>query len=896
MEKEKIMKHLLTILFVFVGLGASAQFKNNNEPIFNANNYGAQGDAIRKVTGSSNSNTTFTCLDCVFTQSDIGKIIQIDSVGASHAALNTTISAVGSSTSITLGAATSFTRTGTVHFVYGTESGPGIQKAINAWDAAGRGKVVLPDGFYVTNQALVTSDNKGNNPNSVFFIPGHNYPDSTRGHLIIEGGSNIIYPSDYAFAGPNYNSVQVTGTIIKSFLTSGSGSQPAIVGSIGNGTTYNFVDVEMKNLTFEVSTNSGSIPPQISGINFKNIDHVTLKRVVTCLDVSNLVSSNPNGVESAGMMVSNLSNLGENIIEDCWSSGFKYAFIYSEHTTVISAYSFCSTYAHVIPICNYTVTGTMLFHACVHGIYFPTATTMGYNAGTAYVDIKAESEIDAAAQIGTFWYNTVDQVTDVNGLGVGIIKMVNQNPLSAGPLAPIVSTSGINLIITPWLVLPLGQNITGVSETDIQQNATYNTVVPQYQYRAFGRAMQIQLFDGSMSVNTFPGVGSAIGGVLPLGIRGIIYTDSTGTLNTGTQTPVPSAQFQVFSTTKGMLPPKVTTTQMNAISSPVDGLHIYNTTTHAPYWYENGAWQGIGQGPFSVTAGTIASGASGFSTTATMPTTLSGFTAANKFTVTGAGSSSQLNEAMYVSYAAGYTGASSSIGLEVDQANASTGNNLQWNTSITNPLANLGANYFAFGTTAGANIGSWMESLNGILNVGGFGKAAAAINSGTNIGLIGQGRNTGTTPIEIGGYFTLGNAAPTYASAAVVADNADQSVPVALFRVNGVTKAQIDATGNYVSSTAQSHGLVDVSGTGTYSALGTDYTIQFTGTTATLAYPTLNLVNGRHLNIVNNASGSVTIPSTKSGNASTITTLTTGQRAQVEYDLTNTTWIIVSLN
>ena len=95
---------------------------------------------------------------------------------------------------------------------------------------------------------------------------------------------------------------------------------------------------------------------------------------------------------------------------------------------------------------------------------------------------------------------------------------------------------------------------------------------------------------------------------------------------------------------------------------------------------------------------------------------------------------------------------------------------------------------------------------------------------------------------------------------------------------------------------ANSHGHVNVSGTGTYSALGTDYTIEFTGTTATLAYPTVNLVNGRQLNIVNYGSGSLTIPSTKSGNAATITTLTTNQRAIVEYDLANTTWIIVSLN
>lgn len=96
---------------------------------------------------------------------------------------------------------------------------------------------------------------------------------------------------------------------------------------------------------------------------------------------------------------------------------------------------------------------------------------------------------------------------------------------------------------------------------------------------------------------------------------------------------------------------------------------------------------------------------------------------------------------------------------------------------------------------------------------------------------------------------------------------------------------------NVLATGAQSNGHVNVSGTGTYSALGTDYTIEFTGTTATLAYPTLNLVNGRHLVILNYGSGALTIPSTKTGNASTITTLASNGILDVEYDLVNTTWV-----
>ena len=47
----------------------------------------------------------------------------------------------------------------------------------------------------------------------------------------------------------------------------------------------------------------------------------------------------------------------------------------------------------------------------------------------------------------------------------------------------------------------------------------------------------------------------------------------------GTNTPDPSAKLDVSSTTKGLLLPRLTTTQVNAISNPAAGLLVYNTTT-----------------------------------------------------------------------------------------------------------------------------------------------------------------------------------------------------------------------------------------------------------------------------------------------------------------------------
>jgi hypothetical protein len=49
-----------------------------------------------------------------------------------------------------------------------------------------------------------------------------------------------------------------------------------------------------------------------------------------------------------------------------------------------------------------------------------------------------------------------------------------------------------------------------------------------------------------------------------------------------------SAVFEAASTTKGMLMPRLTTAQMNAISSPANGLMIYNTTDNCTYIFRSG--------------------------------------------------------------------------------------------------------------------------------------------------------------------------------------------------------------------------------------------------------------------------------------------------------------------
>ncbi len=58
----------------------------------------------------------------------------------------------------------------------------------------------------------------------------------------------------------------------------------------------------------------------------------------------------------------------------------------------------------------------------------------------------------------------------------------------------------------------------------------------------------------------------------------------------GTSTPQSSAALDVNSTSKGFLYPRMTNTQMLAISSPATGLQVFNTDANALYYYDGSQW------------------------------------------------------------------------------------------------------------------------------------------------------------------------------------------------------------------------------------------------------------------------------------------------------------------
>jgi hypothetical protein len=61
-------------------------------------------------------------------------------------------------------------------------------------------------------------------------------------------------------------------------------------------------------------------------------------------------------------------------------------------------------------------------------------------------------------------------------------------------------------------------------------------------------------------------------------------------INTDNSTPANSAMLDVKSTSKGFLPPRMTTSQRDLINSPVAGLTIYNTTKNCNETYNGSSW------------------------------------------------------------------------------------------------------------------------------------------------------------------------------------------------------------------------------------------------------------------------------------------------------------------
>ncbi len=76
-------------------------------------------------------------------------------------------------------------------------------------------------------------------------------------------------------------------------------------------------------------------------------------------------------------------------------------------------------------------------------------------------------------------------------------------------------------------------------------------------------------------------------------------------INTDGSQPDNSAMLQVKSTTKGFLPPQMTTAQRDAIANPAEGLVIYNIECKDVQYFNGAGWVPLGNTNTAIAPGTI---------------------------------------------------------------------------------------------------------------------------------------------------------------------------------------------------------------------------------------------------------------------------------------------------
>jgi hypothetical protein len=227
---------------------------------------------------------------------------------------------------------------------------------------------------------------------------------------------------------------------------------------------------------------------------------------------------------------------------------------------------------------------------------------IGTNAPTQALEIGGGNNIKLNNN-GSLYLNSVRYATNNGAIYVGDINATNTPiylipqgggangsvRLGGGQLA-LFKGSGSTSATTSFLV----QNSAGTQALKVTDDLittaskiNVTTQYPSYQINSvnvmdYGSGIRIG-YDGSVTKITL----FTNGGTPQLEIN------NSDQVYVGTTSPQASAKFEVTSTTRGFLPPRMTEAQVLAIVSPAVGLMAYNTDKDCPVFYSSAGWRKV---------------------------------------------------------------------------------------------------------------------------------------------------------------------------------------------------------------------------------------------------------------------------------------------------------------
>jgi hypothetical protein len=327
---------------------------------------------------------------------------------------------------------------------------------------------------------------------------------------------------------------------------------------------------------------------------------------------------------------------------------------------------------------------------------------------------------------------------------------------------------------------------------------------------------------------------------------------STGQMAINGETPASTAALDITSTSRGLLIPRMTTSQRNAISSPATGLMVWNTDDTTLNQYTGNTWRGM---------------------VSTNPNGVINYTAP---TQTG----SSANGAVAITQTQNTTGAVHNFDINI--TNTASGS-----SSSLFRVRKGGTNQFNIATSDGTatfvnDVG--LSNTNGII----FWSSSSQIRNTSN-GIIRFSAASGgaMTRIQFGGT-TSSSPGLAMSSADLIVQDASGGTATR-FGVGVTPNSALTTTSMSTAYTAQ---------TANYTATSTDYTINCTANTFQVTLPTAVGITGRIYTIVNSGAGTITIGTTSSQTfANVVTTPTTLTMATVGTRIVQSNganWLLIS--